>query len=267
MVITKIETITPAMAMELLKKNHNNRPIQRRSVERFKQALTKGTYQLNGDTIRVDEDGNVLDGQNRLTACVECGVSFTTLVCRGLPRSVFSTIDVGVSRTLAHHLETAGIDDASTASKIIRLSVNLDQENPLSIYDMTGDQAVAWAKCRREELKDAVAAGRRLHGDCKFLSPASWATMWMKLRSIEKDRAGHFLDQVATGAGLESGSIRLVLRRALESVYSKLGGQRDSMEKMAMVIKAWNHDREGTTVDRIRFQSRGVRAEKYPRPR
>mgnify|MGYP000517583782 CR=1 FL=1 len=70
-----VELITPQMACEMLKKQRNVRVLKRKEVERYVRALKRG-WKLNGETIKFDKDGYLIDGQHRLTACAESGIAF-----------------------------------------------------------------------------------------------------------------------------------------------------------------------------------------------
>ena len=73
---TAIVTITPEMAVELLKHNHGNRKINRANVRRIADDMLTGAYKLNGETLKLYEDGSLADGQHRLNACILANVPF-----------------------------------------------------------------------------------------------------------------------------------------------------------------------------------------------
>ena len=64
----KIVDITPEMAREYLEKNSHNRRLSERSVRNLATAIKNGEWQVNGEAIKVDKEGNLLDGQHRLSA-------------------------------------------------------------------------------------------------------------------------------------------------------------------------------------------------------
>ena len=63
-------TVTPEIAQEFLERNHNNRKIKPRKVDKFAYQLSQGQWITNGDTIRFDVKGTLIDGQHRLKAVV-----------------------------------------------------------------------------------------------------------------------------------------------------------------------------------------------------
>jgi hypothetical protein len=55
--------------------------------------MRRGEWDFNGTTIKVASSGRLLDGQHRLTACVEAEAPFDTLVVYGLEDESFASID------------------------------------------------------------------------------------------------------------------------------------------------------------------------------
>ena len=69
--------VTPAMAAEWLKKNTDeNRAVRPRVQEKYTAAMRRHQWQeCNGETIKFDRDGTMIDGQHRLRALMEAGQS------------------------------------------------------------------------------------------------------------------------------------------------------------------------------------------------
>lgn len=93
--------ITPLKAQEFLKRNiENNRSINLRYVSNYAEEMASDKWVFNGDTIRFDKDGNLIDGQHRLMAIVKSGATIPCLVVTNLEKHALSTIDVGRKRSL-----------------------------------------------------------------------------------------------------------------------------------------------------------------------
>ncbi len=85
--------ITPAMAEELLKQNHCNRPIRWAKVHRLAEVMKRGGFKTTHQGICIAKNGRLLDGQHRLHAIVESGVTVTMLVVEKADEEIFSVID------------------------------------------------------------------------------------------------------------------------------------------------------------------------------
>ena len=99
-IIKKTIEITPELAEKWLEKNdQNQRHVISAHVRRLAEDMKSGKWEQNGETIKFDTEGNLLDGQHRLLACIEAGVSFTSIVVTGIQNAARMTIDVGTQRT------------------------------------------------------------------------------------------------------------------------------------------------------------------------
>lgn len=58
----KKETITPKKAMEWLQRNVANRPMSHKRVLGYAQAILAGAWKVNGDCIRFNGNGDLIDG-------------------------------------------------------------------------------------------------------------------------------------------------------------------------------------------------------------
>ena len=104
----EIMTITPELAQEWLDRGGANRKITRRRVEAMAAAIQRGEWRLTGEAIKLDDEGRVRDGQNRLSAIVEAGIPVRSVVARGVTEEAFDVMDTGRSRTAADVLHIHG---------------------------------------------------------------------------------------------------------------------------------------------------------------
>ena len=108
-VTTSIEMVTEEIAESWLQKNTMNRRLESGRVNSYKSQLMNDVWQFNGQPIIFATDGTLLDGQGRLTAIFESGVPMACLVVRGVPKSSFSSMDTGKTRTVADVLSASRI--------------------------------------------------------------------------------------------------------------------------------------------------------------
>ena len=125
-------TFTPQMAADVLRwRNPHNRARREAFIKAITADMENGDFLLNGESIKFDIDGNLLDGQNRLNSCVRSGKSFRTLVVEELPRPTQRTIDAGAVRFLAEDLSMMGETNihvlAGTLARVIAWLYHLDK--------------------------------------------------------------------------------------------------------------------------------------------
>ena len=96
--------VTPQEAENLLARNKRNRAISALRIAQFASMMEQGAWYENGDAIRFDKNGDLMDGQHRLAAVVMSGVSQTFLFVEGLRPEVVHSIDTGRHRSNADML-------------------------------------------------------------------------------------------------------------------------------------------------------------------
>lgn len=94
----RVVNVTPVMAFEWLKRNRKNRAINRSHVARLSRDMAAGRWVATPQPIIFDVDGDLIDGQHRLTAIVDCGVAVQSTVCDNAPRESLRGIDMGAAR-------------------------------------------------------------------------------------------------------------------------------------------------------------------------
>lgn len=132
-VTTSVEIITPDIAKEMLSRNVSNRPIKKQAVDYYVQEIKEGKWMLNGESICFSPEGVLLDGQHRLTAVVESGMSIQSVVVRGIDKSSFATYDTGRNRDASDAFAISEIKNSRCTSSIVAryMSKKLRKQNNL----------------------------------------------------------------------------------------------------------------------------------------
>ena len=127
-----IQTIamTPYLASTLMQANTANRPKRAAYASSLARIMRRGEWKTNGDTIRVSRSGVVLDGQHRLQAIIESGLTVTVILVTGLDDDVFSTIDRGLGRKTSDSLAINKEKNYTVLAAIARV---------LHMYEQTGN--------------------------------------------------------------------------------------------------------------------------------
>lgn len=129
LVYSSLELITPEDAKRMLERTtFRNRPLRQKHVNYLADLISAGFWKINGDTIKLDVRGNVLDGQHRLHAIIKSQRPVTTLVTRGLKTSVFDAIDTGrMVRSDGNVLSIAGQKNTKTLAATVKTVAAFDQ--------------------------------------------------------------------------------------------------------------------------------------------
>ena len=97
-------------AARLLLKSHNgrNRGLKRHQNHFLLGQIECGKFVYNGESIVIGDDGQVMNGQHRLTSCAESGRAIEVLMVFGVPADAFVTIDQGARRSGSDVLSIEG---------------------------------------------------------------------------------------------------------------------------------------------------------------
>ena len=101
------QDVTPQMAHVWLTPNTNNyRKLSSANIKNLKAELTGGVWMATTQGVGFDTNGVLVDGQNRLTAILQTGITAEDmLVCYNLPEDAKFKIDVGRGRSIADHTQ------------------------------------------------------------------------------------------------------------------------------------------------------------------
>lgn len=256
-VSTELETVTPNMAAKWLEFNANNRPPSERTVERYAKAMKTGKWSLNGESIKFSAEGNLLDGQHRLTAICKSGVSVPMFVVYGLPRETFDTIDIGKTRTggdVISILEPEYAKYSNTICAAVRL---LDTYNSLGHFKSRGRGRIS-----NYEVLDvfkkfpgiARSAGfaHRLEQAPKIVPLSALTVLHFMFSKKDQDEAEKFLHDLDSGANLNIDDPVFILRRRLFELNERY--RRKSAEMVIpYIVKSWNATREGKKIQNLRI--------------
>lgn len=261
-----LEEISPAEAQRILTEHDeavrnneiNNRG--RKVVAIRKYAADQGSgrwYAETGETLKFETHDkvlrgrNLLDGQNRLAACVQSGVPLKIYVARGVAREAFAYIDGGEKRTLRDVLLISREPDADNLSRALNWLCQWDSElhklvaSPVTTQRaknlLESDPLIHKSVTKAKQLKESgllgVGMGAFLH------------RVFMQHDQAEADR---FIAAIATGARLEESNPFFMLRQKL---IENKGSRRKFPQRdiVALAIKAWNVKTTGRPMKLLKF--------------
>lgn len=115
---SRIETITPEIAVKYLEYNRVNRPLKPKAIKNYARDMKNHEWQLSPQGISFYENGDLADGQNRLNAIIQANVPVDMYVTYDVPDS--STIqDRGVPRSINDIFALNGINRSLSTNSVI----------------------------------------------------------------------------------------------------------------------------------------------------
>jgi hypothetical protein len=263
---TSIEIITPEIAKAYLATSRLNRAKSSGKIKKYAGILTSGKWRFNGDTIRFNKNGQLMDGQHRLEACIASGVSFKTLVVRGLDDDTFSTMDQGMFRGLRHMLDCKGESHTSVlAAALSWMAMYVNQtEHPLNLDFEGAREMLETFPTLRESISRTWSITRR--GSC-FVRAAMIVALDCIFSQIDAEMASDLLRRFVEGDALSKRDPYtcgwyLLRARILEEQHKVLKTSPSMIFLLA--IKSWNLSRERRVVYCLRYRADGDKKEPYP---
>ncbi|MFD9428720.1 MULTISPECIES: hypothetical protein [unclassified Streptomyces] len=269
--IPTVVTITPDTAREILQRNTGNRPLDKSVVAQLVKEIHNGSWQVTHQGIALDgplATGNIVDGQHRLHAIVQSGMTTPTLVFQNVPPATFSVLDTGKRRSGGDVLALTGERDTTLLSSTIR-HVHLFRTSPSGSWvgsssRVTNNEILAIFRVQPEEFRTAVKQGRILGKELGLIPTAAACAYFLTVESAPVAQAGEWMRGLTTQANLDSDDPRLALIKVMRQLRGG-GTQRrrtDTRSQIGLYIKAWNAWVSGRPVKSLRLQ----KGEKMPQP-
>jgi hypothetical protein len=231
--------------------NVNNRPIRPRKVKSLKEQHAAEKFVYNGETITFGTDGNVLNGQHRLTMLAESDTPIEVLLVFGVPVDVFASIDTGAPRSAGDVLACDGHAYWNCKAAVMRNlhsyeagsmgstgSLNMTNADFLDSLERYGDAKVE---------RSIVVCG----GFSRITRPALAAALHYLFASVDDAAADEFIEIVKNGISVGRRYSDRQMAEAASQLRATLtnfvmGSRRPLQTIVAGVwIKAWNGYRTG----------------------
>lgn len=289
-IVTSIEEISPDLARKYIENQTENRPVSQRRVDDYERNMDEGRWMLNGETIVFDWFDRMVDGQHRCWACVQANKKFRSLVVRGVDPSTFVTMNTGDSRDSRDVLNMRGEMNVVVLAGILRLIWRWElyqqcyskltsrkgarksaAEEELPISKRWGTRSTPSPR-EIEEVLTRHPNARRWASQVKINNkvipgvPLGFVLYWLSCIGVPENSILAFKERLCEGAEMKANDpIFRCHKRFMEVRLGRAGGRRpiNTLESCALIIKAWNHKLQGTSVGQILWRSN---EDSFPEP-
>jgi len=244
-----IVEITPLIAQRYLERNAANRPLSNRTVTELSSAIQNDEWQINGEAIKFDEHGNLIDGQHRLNAVIKSNRSIKSYVLKNLPTDSFKTLDTGKKRNNADTLGLLGYGNPTQLAAACTFVVSLRTNQLRTSEHVTNIQMEQFIE-EHPAIVDSVHFVRSV-GAHSLVPAAVAAGLHFLMSDVDTDDAEIFFRDLAKGSMLSASDPAFLLREKLLFYKHRVGAKLTRREIAAHVIKAWNYRRTGRVVKRL----------------
>lgn len=270
--VARIELVTPDKANGWLERNLTNRRMQKNRVLRLAKAMRNGEWNLNGQSIAFDYNGNMVDGQHRLQAVVKSQMPIWSVVVYGVPPEGQETTDTGKVRTLTDMLYRRGYPRPDRLSSIAKWLWRY--ENGFMIRPPSPDQAMTIQQGlevveTHPGLHQSLLVGEQV-GRALGLGQGVFGMLHYVLTDVNSQEVDFFFERLKDGQGLIEGDPLYHLRQLISNLMranSKATREKISGEYLAAVtIKTWNAYIRGDKVNSLMWRRGGSSPEAFPKP-
>ncbi|MEI5672988.1 MULTISPECIES: hypothetical protein [unclassified Nocardioides] len=262
----EIIEVSPDLAASWLQKNPNNRNLRRPVVDSYARDMEAGNWALNGETIKLDVDGRLLDGQHRLSAVIQADATVPMIVVRGMSPDVMPTVDAGAKRSYSDALKLAGEENTSTLAAVCRRAVMWERgmrtntgaikPTPTEMSDFID---------RHPEIRTSAELAARL-ASRESLPASVYGLCHFLMAKLDAEQATWFLTRVSDGENLGANDPIKHLRDRITRLRVR-GGRINETVGLALTIRAWNAHRSGQSRAKLQLPAGGLTNENFPLPK
>lgn len=237
-----VMTITPEVAEKIISKyNLVNRPKKSEKIGEYSADMSTGFWFLTGDTLKFSDARMLADGQNRLFACMNSGVSFETHVVFGIPAAAFVVIDRTKTRSASDVLAIATYSNTTVLYAAIRWVYLINEGTPKSRVTMLPQKALELMRSGGvyETLPDMAKAANRIYAATK--QPKGIVAALLAIFHLKNPKkAAAFTTAWETETYSRPFGALHVLKSKLSAIGSVSSGRVHDVVRAALIIKAWN---------------------------
>lgn len=250
---TAMRLVTPEEAGDLLASSGRNRHLRPGRVRDLTGIMQRGEWMFNGDTLRVDWHGRLIDGQHRLHAIVNSGTSQPFLIVSGLDPRVFLTIDIGGTRTPGDMLGIGGVSNANYVAAAAKTVWLYEQYGLFTRGGGSTSTRPLPTPTQLSELLDRHPDLANMVAVKGSLLRTGWSGGLMHLFSlVNADLSEWFWDRMNSGVDLQKGQPVHTLRERLLKVAVRGSALKMNTENQAAItVRAWNATLAGETLAKL----------------
>lgn len=260
--------VGPELAKEMLAKNTaGNRKISLSNVERYASDMITQDWIINGDTIKFSTEGELLDGQHRLTAIAESGEAQVLLIVWGLDKSAMTTVDAGRKRTYSNILDMRGVTNhalvAALAARVwhwhhgnygtahVARIENAKYTNSIPSSAQKDVIMEKYEKAYGITFEAAASFGHKASIKRKGITGSTYALAWVLLSGIDKNLREKFFHEILVESkSSKSGYPIVTLTNRLANVVK--GDGLDNVDQLDMIFTVYNNWLRGKEMQTIR---------------
>lgn len=266
-VTSRAERITPEVAHAYLTHNVSNRPIKQQIVELYAKQMTDGLWVLSNDAITFAANGDLMNGQHRLSAVIKSGKTCDFMVTRNMPQEAFAVMDNGTNRSAGDVLFIEGITSYNNVASVVKRKMVLNAKHITAISAGKSDgggaasstkvgnmQIIDEYKKHRDFYDQAVKDAYKCYSKSRLLTISDYGGFVSYLTlclNHPYETALSFFEEFCEIKKASNDVVNLLRQKY---VNDKIGATRMTAQaRQKLIIKAWNAYVTGKTVKVLKY--------------
>jgi hypothetical protein len=255
---TRYVIITPSFANYLMKhRNPRNRKINKTRVNLFTNSMLNDKWRFNGDTIRFDYNGDMLDGQHRLLAIINSNKSQVVTLISGLDPSVFDSIDVGGKRSGSDTLSVNNVPSPTLTASVVKFIFAFEHNkysaNRNTVRNLANDEIHQYYTALNDVDASVRFVGKMVKRGQHLLTPSMLGGLHYILAQNDVDNANDFLEKVYLGTNVDEDSYIYSLRNKLVKAKFDKNFKITNKVLIESISYVWKKCKEGKTGKNIKL--------------
>lgn len=256
---TMIRVITPEDADVILEesKDYNYRTPNYATVDIYANDMLNGNWKENGESIKFDKLGKLIDGQHRIMAVKKSGVAQTFVIVLGIDAKVADSIDIGRKRSIEQYLKWQDKGFRKGATSIVQQVMVFDKGNKnvgQSYIDArTGQMDIMDEYMRdKEGYNSAADYGKTVNNQTKTLKAKEVGAIYYYLTNrmgTDKELVKKFFFNLYSTRRNENSIYATTMKHLEDKNYCKRSG----VTRINEYILCWNAMLNGCTCNRVNY--------------
>ncbi len=271
--------VPPTLAKGFLDQVHPDQRHHRDArVEQYAQDMRQGNWREDTeDSVLIDWNGFLIDGQNRLRGIVESGKTIKFWVVWGVDPAVMAVKDTGAARTVADSLRISGRGEGLTQAELLTLGAIARRQLHWESGRRSSGSMKSVGQATHSDISAILDRQPDIYGAAKIgldaskstrpplITAAPYGFFWLNANRIDSDLAYQWQSFWLSPDELPGGSPIAVVRErffrhkmAQNSSGGRFGDQRALIlsgdEQLALLIRAWTFFLAGRSANISKIQ-------------
>lgn len=245
---SRVVQFSPELALYILENlNVGNRSQKPRQIRNYAKDMTDNNWSLTGQPIVFGNHGQLLDGQNRLSACVRADVPFTTHAVFGVDNKSFVHFDIGKNRNSTDVFTIMKVPYPRETGLTVRLleAWNNGKTSTRGVQMSNDDLRKYYSGLDEKVLELAIKSAKKVNQTTSYPIAHLATLFYIVAKKNDMETVKSFLNDLATGFGKGPRSpVRYLLETIVKHKMDKTTTLTSDMYTI-LLIRTWNNYKLG----------------------